>query len=526
MSGQPDQERPGVAENEHVSEMNRNTAHVLAMRGISKAFPGVQALDEADLDVAGGEIHGLVGENGAGKSTIIKILAGVYQRDAGAVTINGEPVPDLSPHSVHQAGIRFIHQELHLVPHFTVAESVFMGQEVTGPFGISRTAMRQRAEAFLKANLNTDLPGDALIRDLGVAERKLVQIARALIDEKAKLVVFDEPTAPLSSGEIDQLFSAIRHLKEQGIAMIYVSHYLGEIIELCDRVTVFRNGKSVAVVDDVRESSADAIIQLMVGREIEELYPEKGHQTGAPLLKLSGFGHGSKFRDVGLTVHRGEIVGIAGLMGSGREELTDAIYGLKPATEGTLTFDDVELSLNSPSDAVENGIVLVPRDRRHDGLVLDMSVSDNVNLASLEKVARLQLENRALARNRANDLSDALDIRPRNPSAITRFLSGGNQQKVVLARWLATKSKLFILDEPTVGVDIGAKVEIYQLIEDLAGRDAGVLVSSSDPAELLGLCDRIVVMMRGTVIADEAADTLTLDTLLSMTTGGQSQVVA
>ncbi len=505
------------------AQKQTSSAPLLAMSGISKAFPGVQALDAADLAVLPGEIHGLVGENGAGKSTIIKVLAGVYARDSGRVAIAGRDYDTVTPQAVHDAGIRFIHQELHLVPHFTVTESVFMGQELGGTFGLDRRTMRNRAEAFLKESLHADIAGSTLIRDLGIAERKLVQIARALIDDQARLVVFDEPTAPLASGEIDRVFSAIRRLKERGIAIIYISHYLGEITELCDRVTVFRNGVDVAVLDRKDMDSPDTIIEHMVGREIDVLYPEKRHEIGEPVLEVSGLADGRRFREVNLNVRRGEIVGIAGLLGSGREELTDAIYGLQPVAQGQIAFDGTVTRLKSPSDAVESGIVLVPRDRRHDGLVLDMTVADNINLASLEEVAVMQLENRAQATKRAEELSEKLDIRPRRVEAVARFLSGGNQQKVVLARWLATGSSLFILDEPTVGVDIGAKVEIYQLIEDLAGQGAAVLVSSSDAAELLGLCDRIVVMVRGQVVADQTADTLTLDSLLALTTGGRGQ---
>ncbi len=497
-------------------------AQILNMSGISKAFPGVQALDAASLSVDAGEVHGLVGENGAGKSTIIKVLAGVYSRDAGDVEINGIGFETLSPAAVHDAGVRFIHQELHLVPHFTVAESVFMGQELQGVLGTKNTAMRRRAEEFLEESLNAHISATTLIRDLGIAERKLVQIARALIDSKAQIVVFDEPTAPLAIGEIEQLFQAIRRLKERGIAMIYVSHYLGEITELCDRVTVFRNGKNVAVESEIDERSTETIIRHMVGRDIEELYPKKDHGVRDPILKLSDLTSDGRFSGIDLAIGKGEIVGIAGLIGSGREELTDAIYGLAQPTSGIVTLDGKDLNVTSPSIAVEAGIVLVPRDRRHDGLVLDLNVADNINLASLDEVATSFLENRKAAIQRAEALCEKLDIRPRNAEAITRFLSGGNQQKVVLARWLATGSKLFILDEPTVGVDIGAKVEIYQVIEGLAAQGAGILISSSDPSELLGICDRIVVLMRGEKIADEPAITLNLDSLTALTTGGGS----
>lgn len=489
------------------------------MSGISKAFPGVQALDGASLSVAAGEIHGLVGENGAGKSTIIKILAGVYARDSGTVTIEGTVYGALSPALVYAAGVRFIHQELHLVPHFTVAESVFMGHEISGRFGIDRKTMNARAAAFLSETLHIDIAPNTLIRNLGIAERKLVQIARALIDNRARIVVFDEPTAPLAMAEIEELFTAIRRLKDSGIAIVYVSHYLGEITQLCDRVTIFRNGKDVAVEDTIGDASSDRIIRHMVGRDLDALYPAKHHAVDAPVLRVSGLSNGNDFNDIDLMVGKGEIVGLGGLIGSGREELTDTIYGLKQPSSGTVELGGQRLRIATPSAAVEAGIVLVPRDRRHDGLVLDLTVGDNVNLASLEEIAKLWLEDRRSATRRSDELAERLDIRPRNSAAITRFLSGGNQQKVVLARWLATGSKVFILDEPTVGVDIGAKVEIYELIEELAAQGAGIIVSSSDPAELIGLCDRVVVLMRGRIIADSPTESLDIDGLIALTTG-------
>jgi len=503
-----------------------DSSSVLQMRDISKVFPGVQALDEASLSVAGGEVHGLVGENGAGKSTIIKVLAGVYAKDSGTVSIGGKTLDAISPAIVHEAGIRFIHQELHLVPHFTIAESVFMGQELSGRTGLRKSEMRKRAEAFLRENLGAELSGNRLIRNLGIAERKLVQIARALIDKKAKLVVFDEPTAPLASGEIDQLYKAIETLRQRDISMIYVSHYLNEISDLCDRVTVFRNGRDVAVLEGQDAKSSDTIIQHMVGRELGELYPQRNHKIAGELLKVTDLCDAGKFSDVNLSIRKREIVGIAGLIGSGREELTDALYGLREISSGSIMLNGESVKANTPSQAVANGVALVPRDRRHDGLVLDMSVSDNVNLSSFDDVSKFKLELRKAAAQRADSLSEKLDIRPRRVSAIARFLSGGNQQKVVLARWLATDSNFFILDEPTVGVDIGAKVEIYQLIEDLAANGAGVLISSSDPAELLGMCDRIVVMMRGRVIADENVENLTLERLISLTTSESSDEAA
>ena len=501
------------------------TDALLKMCDITKSFPGVLALDNVALEVARGEIHGLVGENGAGKSTIIKVLAGAYKADAGTVEIDHATLPEVTPRSVHDAGVRFIHQELHLVQHFTVTESVFMGQEEQTIFGLNKRVMRQKAEDFFETALGTTLSGNTLIRDLGIAERKLVQIARALIDDKAKLVVFDEPTAPLTSGETDKLFTAIRKLKEQGIAMIYVSHYLAEITGICDRVTVLRNGQNAGRFEEVFDDSAPAMITAMVGREIDELFPKTEHTPAEPRLEIEGLS-ADKFEDVSLTVHRNEIVGVAGLVGSGREDLIDTIYGLSKPHSGTLKIDGVAQKFHAPADAVSAGIALVPRDRRHDGLVLDMSVSDNINLAALDAVSNWSLESRRAANTVATDMSETLDIRPRNIAATSRLLSGGNQQKVVLGRWLNKGADIFILDEPTVGVDVGAKVEIYQHIENLAQHGVSVLVSSSDPGELIGLCDRILVMLRGKIAAEVSTANLGVDELVALTTGGATREAA
>lgn len=498
---------------------------LLKMCNISKAFPGVMALDKVELEVARGEIHGLVGENGAGKSTIIKVLAGVYQADSGTVEIDEQSIPDVTPRSVHAAGVRFIHQELHLVPHFTVTESVFMGQEEQTVLGLRNQTMREKAEAFFEAVLGTKISGTTLIRNLGVAERKLVQIARALIDNQAKLIVFDEPTAPLTSGETDRLFAAIRRLKERGIAMIYVSHYLAEITDICDRVTVLRNGQNAGQFEEVSEASASAIIRIMVGREVDKLFPPSEHTPGEPRLEINAL-TSDKFENVSFTIHKNEIVGIAGLIGSGREDIIDTIYGLRKSHGGAIKIDGKLRRFRAPADAVMAGIALVPRDRRNDGLVLDMSVSDNINLAALDVVSRGTLENRSAANAVAEKMSEILDIRPRNVAATARLLSGGNQQKVVLGRWLNKGADVFILDEPTVGVDVGAKVEIYQHIKNLAKNGVSVLVSSSDPGELIGLCDRILVMLRGTIVAEIKTDGLGVDELVALTTGGVTAKVA
>ncbi len=495
------------------------TQAAFSLSDIVKIFPGVRALDRASLEVRPGEVHGLIGENGAGKSTVIKVLAGVCQPDSGTIIVGGQRIASATPAGVHSAGVRFIHQELHLVPHFTVTESVFMGQELHGSLGLARRKMRRLAEAFLRDNLGLDISGNRLIRDLGTAERKLVQVARALIDGAAKAVIFDEPTAPLANEEIEMVMQAIARLKAQGIAILYVSHYLSEITDICDRVTVYRQGRTVGVFDEISDASAGELIYAMIGREISDMFPNKGARATGEGLVVDGLSDGAHFDSVSLTVGKGRILGIAGLIGSGREELIDTIYGLRRKTAGSLRFDGETLQVATAAQAVAQGIVLVPRDRRNDGLVLPMTVAENATLATLEANSRAGLIDARAVGDATTALIDSLDIRPPNVDAVTRLLSGGNQQKVVLARWLAADARVFLFDEPTVGVDVGAKAEIYQLIEDLATKGASVILSSSDPVELLGVCDQIVVMMRGRVAGEVAASDVSVDNLVAAITG-------
>ncbi len=500
------------------------TVPTLQMANVSKAFPGVLALDSASLTVLPGEVHGLVGENGAGKSTIIKVLAGVYHRDGGEIEINGEHLAEVTPKLVHQHGVRFIHQELHLVPHFTVAESVFMGQEKMTASGIDRRGMIRAAEEFLEESLGSQLSGTTLIRDLSPGERKLVQVARALIDQKAQLVVFDEPTAPLAASEVGRVFDAIETLRSKGIAILYVSHYLAEIAALCDRVTVFRNGCDVGVVDAPANKPPDEIIRLMIGRDIDQMFPASDRTLGEPRLALSGVSDGNKLAPIDLTVHAGEIVGVAGLLGSGRAELVDLLFGLVKKHGGSIEVDSEPARLSAPHRALSRGMALVPRDRRRDGLILEMDVTDNITLATLDAVSRAGIVLRSRAAAAATRMIEELDIRPPEPSKRARLLSGGNQQKVVLARWLTADTKVFVLDEPTVGVDVGAKAEIYRLVADLAAKGAAVLISSNDSVELLGACDRVVVLVRGEVVADRPTAGLSLDELVALTTGTRQSV--
>ena len=443
------------------------------MNQISKSFANVTALNAVTLLLNPGEIHGLIGENGAGKSTLIKILAGVYRADSGNATLDGAPLPLGNPAAIEALGIRVIHQELNLIPHFTVAESVFLGQEYRTRWGaLDRRRMNAATQAFFRDSWQLDINPRRLIRDLSLAERKLVQIARALIDGAAKLVVFDEPTAPLEAQEASLVSSAILRLREQGIAILYISHYLNEIAALCDRGTVLRNGEVVGYPDRDLLQNTDALIKMMVGRDIEQLYTPRqssAHQVdaAAPVLSVRHLSDGQQLHDISFDIQPGEIVGVAGLLGAGRDVLVDLLYGLRRPRSGTISIDGQAKRLRTPYQATRAG------------LILPFSTADNINLASLPETATFGWEHRGKALDKARGWIEQLAIRPGRPELPVRFMSGGNQQKAILARWLGTDARLFILDEPTLGVDIGARSDIYQRTRELADRGRGVLVSST-----------------------------------------------
>ncbi|MDR8517384.1 hypothetical protein XC95_19320 [Klebsiella pneumoniae] len=466
----------------------------LVMEQIGKRFASVTALNAVTLRLNPGEIHGLIGENGAGKSTLIKILAGVYQADSGSATLDGHPLPLGNPAAIEAAGIRVIHQELNLIPHFTVAESVFLGQEYRTRWGaLDHRRMKAATAQFFQQNWQLAIDPERLVRDLSLAERKLVQIARALIDGAARLVVFDEPTAPLEAQEASLVSSAILRLRDQGIAILYISHYLNEIATLCDRGTVLRNGEVVGYPDRDLLQNTEALIAMMVGREIDQLYTPRQRpaaDNGAtPLLSVRQLSDGRQLQDLSFDIQPGEIVGVAGLLGAGRDVLVDLLYGLRPAERGTIHLEGRPRRIRTPKQAIRAGMALVPRDRRHQGLILPFTTADNINLASLPETATFGWERRGIAEQKARDWIEQLAIRPGRPGLPVRYMSGGNQQKAILARWLGTDARLFILDEPTLGVDIGARRDIYQRTRQLADQGRAVLVSSSDAPELLGLDD-------------------------------------
>ncbi len=493
---------------------------VLTMHGIVKTFGGVRALDGANLEVESRSIHGLVGQNGAGKSTLIKILAGIHRPDAGTIRIRELACHHLTPRQVEHLGIHFIHQDRLLVPTFTVGEALFLGDEPTiGPLRfLNRRRMAQKATEILRDYFDIRLPGRALINELTPAERQIVQISRALLRNPVVLV-FDEPTAALVRQEVDRLFEIIRRLQTKGLTTIYISHYLSEIESLCDQVTVLRNGVDVGRISP--KNTAE-IVSLMLNRDIDEMFPKKATSIGEPVLKLTDVSAQGTFSNVSLSLHRGEILGLTGLLGSGAKELVRSLFGLVRLKGGAVEIEGKPVKISSPPSAVAKKLALVPEDRRAQGVALQMSVRENVTLASLRRFVRFGFLELGREKAAAGELIEKLAIRTASQNSPVRDLSGGNQQKVVLAKWLSRQSDLYLLDEPTVGVDVGAKVEIYRLIGELAQQGAGILLLSSDLMELLGITDRILVMYRGKLAGEFNPANATSADLLSCATGAST----
>ncbi len=491
---------------------------VLAMRGISKAFPGVQALDNVDFELRRGEIHALLGENGAGKSTLIKILSGAYSKDAGEIIIRGQPVEIANPLAAMRLGVAVIYQEFNLVPQLSVAENVLLGHE---PFRrvrqlIDFATMRRQCQQYLDA-VGAEFSPDTLVKDLSVAERQLTEIAKAL-SLRGEILVLDEPTATLTDREIERLFSVLRQLAAEGKSIIYVSHRLQEVHQICDRVTVLRDGKKVATLP-VSEASVPKLIRLMVGRSLDEQIPKAAAEIGAELLRVEGLTSEGHFYDVSLTVRHGEIVGLAGLVGAGRTEIAKAIFGALPVQRGRVFWEGREVRIRSPQEAVRLGIALLTEDRKEQGLVLGLPVSHNITLPSLRKISTPFGLSLSREREEAERLVEELDVRPRDIRRLVRYLSGGNQQKVVLAKWLFSDARLVLFDEPTRGIDVGAKREIHQLIGRLVQRGVGVLLISSEMPEILGLCDRIYVVREGRIAGELAREEADQVKVLSLAMG-------
>ncbi len=490
---------------------------LLSLTGISKGFPGVQALSDVSFSLAAGEVHALMGENGAGKSTLIKILCGVQPPDSGKILIDGKPVTVGSPVEARALGIAPVHQELHLEPYLSVAENIFLGCQPRTRFGtIDWKGMVAAARGILD-ELGVGLDATAEVGRLSIAERQVVAIARA-VSTRARIMIFDEPTSSLTRRETELLLSLIRRLRDQGIGIVYVSHRMEEIFDLCDRVTVFRDGRYVST-GRVAETSLDQLIRAIVGRDIVALPMKATAIPGKTLLDVCGLSKKGLLHDISFSLRSGEIVGLSGLVGSGRTELARTIFGDITPDSGEILVDGTPVARGGPRAAIAAGIGLVPEDRKDQGLVVDLSVMANIGMPSLGVLGRFGVLSRRRERRLAEDYVKRLAIRTPTVGQKAMFLSGGNQQRVVIAKWLATRPKVLIVDEPTRGVDVGAKSEIHALLRSLASEGMAILMISSDLPEVLAVSDRILVMNSGRISGELSGDAVTQEQVMGHAMG-------
>ncbi|TVY04670.1 sugar ABC transporter ATP-binding protein [Cohnella terricola] len=495
------------------------------MRNISKSFAGVSALKNVDFSVRGGEIHALLGANGAGKSTLMKILSGAYESDEGSIEIGDASFKFVSPADSKRAGIHCVYQEVDtsLVPHLTVSENIFLDRLATSKAGawLRWGGLHEEAQAVLK-RIGLTLSPRELVRDLTLSEKQLVLVAR-LLAENAKFVILDEPTAPLSLEEADKLFGIMTGLKDAGIGVIFISHRLPEVFRICDRITVMRDGEHV-LTEDKSKIDASGVVRAMLGRSFEEEFPKLDAKIGEPVLKVEGLEAGRRVRGVNLEVKRGEIVAIVGLVGAGKTELSRVLFGADSSERGTVSVGGKPVNLRTPSDAVQAGIALVPEERRKEGILVRESVLHNLSLPLLKTISKLGFLSGRSERAYAAEQIEGLGIKTSSVSLQTAFLSGGNQQKVAIGKWMGTEADVYLFDEPTKGVDVGAKSDIFRIIGKLAQQGKGIVYLTCEFAEALGLADRILVMCDGAIVKTFNRGEATQEDLLYYASAGREEL--
>jgi ABC-type sugar transport system ATPase subunit len=499
--------------------MSENHAY-LRMQGISKSFPGVQALKSVDFSVARGEIHALVGENGAGKSTLMKVLTGALLGDEGQIILDDKPVEITSPGDAQQLGISMIHQELSLIPYLTVGQNIFLGREPRARVAtfIDWPQLYSQAQVLLD-QLNVNVDSRASVQDLSIAQRQMVEVAKALSFD-ADLIAMDEPTSSLTDRETEILFQVMRTFKERGISIIFISHRLEEVFEIADRITVLRDGETIGSAD-AGYLDVDQVVRMMVGRQLGELYPKGEFEHGEIVLEAVGLQDGRELYPVDVSLHSGEILGIAGLAGAGRTALAETLFGVRPAVKGQIKIAGRAVPIKHPGQAIRLGMGFVPEDRKLQGLFLNMAVRENVVISALPEVSRFSFINFLQADKLAQEFVEKLKIRTPSVKQLIRNLSGGNQQKVIIARWLTLKPRILILDEPTRGIDVATKAEIHALMDQLAKDGVAVMMVSSDLPEVLGVSDRILVMRAGRIVAEFSRQEATQDNIMHAATGGR-----
>lgn len=495
---------------------------LVQMKNISKSFSGTKVLKGVNLELGHGEILALLGENGAGKSTLMKILSGIYSKDSGEIYLDGELCHFQNPKEAQNKGVAIIHQEMNLCNDLSVSENIFLGREVMEGLSLNHKKMDEEAQKILD-DLGISMKSTELAGDLKVSEQQMVEIAKAL-SQDAKVLIMDEPTSALSRKEIEDLFRVIRKLRDEGRGIIYISHRLDELRAIVDKVSILRDGENV-ISGDLKDFSIDDIIRHMVGREIQDKFPRILCEKGKEILRVESLNAGPKVRDISFSLYEGEILGIAGLMGAGRTEMTRALFGVDEKTSGKIYLFGEEVKANSPKDSIELGMALIPEDRRKDGLCTDLSIRENISLPNLDSIKNsLGVLSKDLELKISEDTIKSLNVKAKDREMISKNLSGGNQQKVVLGKWLVRNPKVILFDEPTRGIDIGAKVEIYQIMNELKKKGVGVLFISSEMEEVLGMSDRILIFCDGRITGELSREEANQENILKFATKYEEKV--
>lgn len=492
---------------------------LIELKQVSKFFPGVTALDKADLQIFPGEVHGLMGENGAGKSTLIKLLTGAYHPDEGAILMEGRLIHINNPKEAMACGLTAIYQELNIIPKLSVWENIFLGRERRDGKGfLDIPAMKEKSKELL-AQLRQTIDVNEKVENLGMGHQQMVEICKALALD-SRLIIMDEPTSSLSAGEVKELLRTVRELKAGGLAIVFISHHMDEIFQICDRLTVLRDGCVIQTMM-AEETDTDQLIRLMVGRDITQQFPKDTAPKGEELLRAEGFcAPDGSFKDISFSVHAGEVLGFSGLVGAGRSETMRALFGIDSVSSGKLYIRGRAVFIRSPRDAIRHGMAFLTEDRKGEGLVLSNTVGFNINLSTFQKSVKGGLLSNRLLKARAQKDIDQLHIKTPSVNSLVRGLSGGNQQKVVIAKWLETNADIFIMDEPTRGLDVGAKLEVYHIINDLVRKGKAVIMVSSELPEVLGMSDRILVMHEGEITGEFSREEAGQELILKAASGG------